>query len=104
MIYGVEETTDIRHPETVIVKFRTELQARKWAENSGGFAWSGAATESLPRQSQNWHKRFRRIFLMPYGWRPPSKKKLDKERDRFQSRESLIARYVWKYGKELILP
>jgi len=65
MIYGVEDSTDLRWKNTKIKRFRSIRQARRWAL-------------SLPDQSKIFgHKTFRRLYRMPTGWRPPSKKQLD---------------------------
>lgn len=76
MIYGIEETTDLRSPETKIKKFASKLRAIKWSENSGGLAWEGSAKKGIPVSQQNWHHRYRYVYSMPLGWRSPSKKKL----------------------------
>lgn len=77
MIYGIEETTDLNHPETVVRKFESLTRARKWAEQSGGLAWGGAADESLPVTQQNWHHRFRDLYEMP----PAFNLKLERQRE-----------------------
>jgi len=78
MFYGVEQTTDMRYPETKIVKFRSKTTALKWESKGGGYAWKGAADETLPTTQQNFHRRLRSIYETPKGWRPPSKKELTK--------------------------
>jgi hypothetical protein len=71
MIVGIEQTTDLRHPETLIKVFRAEAPARRWltAPGVGGYAWRGAADAALPLQQQNFHHRFRYAYRMPHGWR-----------------------------------
>lgn len=74
MIYGIEQTTDARYPETVIRKFTSRKAALQWAKDSGEFAWAGGARSDIPAQEQNWHARLRNIYEMPSGWRPPVRK------------------------------
>ncbi len=64
MIVGIEETTDVGHRQTRIVRFRTEGAARRWLEHSGGFAWPAAADIDLPARQQNWHRRFREAHVL----------------------------------------
>jgi hypothetical protein len=72
VIYGIEQTTDSRYPETVIRKFTSKKAALHWAKDSGGFAWAGGARSDIPVPQQNWHSRLRDVYEMPSGWRPPS--------------------------------
>ena len=72
MIYGIEQTTDSRYPETKIRRFGGKKAALEWAKGGGGFAWDGGARHDIPSQQQNWHHRLRDIYEMPAGWRPPS--------------------------------
>lgn len=74
MIYGVEETTDSRYPETKITKFTSRKAAITWVQKGGGFAWEGGARNDIPVQQQNWHHRLRDIYEIPKGERPPTAK------------------------------
>ena len=76
MIYGIDQTSDMRHPETKIRKFSSRKQAERWAEDSGGIAWKGAVTSSVRSSMQNFHRRFRSIYLMPHRWMPPKDREL----------------------------
>ena len=69
MIVGVEETTDMRHPQTKTVRLSSEAAARKWLSGGGGLAWQGAADESLRPSMQNWHRRFRTAYVLPPRFR-----------------------------------
>ncbi len=53
MFYGVEQSTDMRCPRTVIKKFRGEKALLKWMENSGGFTYGD------PTGARNYHHTFR---------------------------------------------
>lgn len=74
MIYGIEYVTDSRNLQLKVVKFTAEAQAREWAQATGEYAWPHLADESLPQGQQNWHRRIRKIYRMPKGWRCPSRK------------------------------
>jgi len=61
--YGIEETTDHRHPETKIVKLKSRVAAMKWLRaGTCGFAWPGAANPDLPMDAQNFHRRIRTCY------------------------------------------
>lgn len=75
MIYGIDQTTDLRDLDTRIKKFTSKKAALIWKSQSGGYAWVGAADEDIAPSQQNWHRRFRHIYETK-NWRPPSKKKL----------------------------
>src|ERR1035437_7818948 len=72
MIYGIEQTTDSRYPETKIVRFTNRKRALEWATGGGGFAWEGGACGDIPVQQQNWHHRLRDLYDLPVGWRKPT--------------------------------
>ena len=72
-LLGIEETTDMRYPETKLRRFRSVSAALAWLGQDGNYAWSGAASNDLPVCQQNWHRRFRKVYLMPLGWRPDSR-------------------------------
>lgn len=70
MFYGVEQSTDLNHRQTVIKKFSTESALRRWLSvGQGRYTFHGAADESLPPMMQNWHRTFRKGYRMPRGWR-----------------------------------
>ncbi len=73
MIYGIEESTDMRDPRTVIKKFTSVQSAKRWCANSGKF------THDNPETAQNYHHTFRTIYQSPLGWRLPSKKQIELE-------------------------
>ena len=62
MIYGIEETTDSRFPETKVVKFTSRTRAIAWAKTDQGFAWPGSARDDIPAIQRNWHRRLRVIY------------------------------------------
>jgi len=78
VFYGVERTTDLRYPETVVKKFSSLKAALAWKAKDTGCAWSAAADKTLPIAQQNWHNRHRSVYRMPPDWRPPSKKELSR--------------------------
>lgn len=102
MIYGIEESTDLRNPRTVIKKFSSENAARKWAARGGGFTYDD------PEAARNYHHTFRRVYRMPMRWRMPSKSKIEYEWRRRQgsvyspSMASIMASEVEKAGEELV--
>ncbi len=98
MIVGFERTTDMRHPETVMRKLRNITAARKWIAQGGGYAWPGAADETLPASQQNWHRRFRYAFVMPVGWRW-SKRLFRKETAKAHHSDYCPTWPEWCYGQ-----
>lgn len=80
MIVGIEQTTDLRFPETRIVRLRTVKAALIWLDVSGGYAWPGAADPRLPVQAQNHHRRLREAYEMPKGWRMPTPQAIRQQR------------------------
>ena len=97
MIYGVEQSTDIRERRTKIVKFKSEASARKWKQTK-----SGNFTYDNPEEARNYHKTFRELYILDG--------KIDKKDSIFhqqgtstypRSYEDNLAMYIWKYGKEL---
>jgi len=79
MIYGIEDTTDTRYPETKIMKFTSRERALAWVAEDQGYAWGGSAKADIAAQQQNWHSRLRALYEMPKGWKPPSKTELQRE-------------------------
>lgn len=53
MFYGVEQSTDMRCPRTVIKKFKNKNALLKWMKNSGGFTYED------PDGARNHHHTFR---------------------------------------------
>ena len=82
MIYGIEETTDSRFPETKVVKFTSRTRAIAWAKTDQGFAWSGAARNDIPSVQQNWHRRLRAVYEVKD--RRPSKAYFDREYEKWR--------------------
>ncbi|MDA8209189.1 MAG: hypothetical protein M0Z92_09355 [Actinomycetota bacterium] len=84
MIYGIEQTTDMRYPETKIVKFTSRKRALAWLADDQGFAWAGGARHDIPASQQNWHSRIRACYEV-VGFRRPSDKKLREEAHRIST-------------------
>lgn len=54
MFYGIEQSTDLRCPRTVVKKFASESALKLWL-NGGG----GEFTYADPESARNWHRTFR---------------------------------------------
>jgi hypothetical protein len=110
MIYGIEDTTDLRYPETKIEKFRSVAQALEWASHGGLFAWPGAASHLIPGPQQNFHHRLRKAYKMPTGWRPPGRREQDAymERNRdsryHRTADDFVAECIREHGERLYAP
>ena len=98
MFYGVEQSTDLRCPNTVIKRFSSINALRKWMENSGGF------THSDPERMMNYHHTFR------YGYE--LKGRIDRKDSIFKDTGSPtyprndaynLSSYLWKYGTEVLI-
>ena len=53
MFYGIEQSTDMRCPRTVVKKFSSENVLRKWMQGGGNFTYSD------PDAARNHHRSFR---------------------------------------------
>jgi len=80
MIYGIQETTDHRSPETRIVRLSSVRAAQRWLADGGtALAWPGSVPaskggvggEDIPLSSQNFHHRLKSAYETPSGWRLP---------------------------------
>ena len=56
MIYGVEQSTDLRDRRTKIKKFTSLQSALKWVSSSGGFTYDN------PEEARNYHRTFRELY------------------------------------------
>ena len=96
MLYGIEQSTDMRCPRTVVKKFTSENALRKWIAGGGGFTYAD------PEGARNHHRSFRsghelsgridkndKIFKS-YGTRDYPKNDTDN-----------LAFYIQKHGREL---
>ena len=103
MIYGIEQTTDSRYPETVVRKFTSEPAARSWRDGApAGPAWPGAANPDLPITQQNFHERFRTLYCMPKGWRAPTQKVLNRQAaERRRPAVDCLSVHVRRDGEEI---
>ncbi len=70
MIYGIEQSTDMRCPQTVIAKFTSRRSAMRWLEPAR--LTHGEDAETV----QNFHHTLRTAYEMPVGFRLPSPKQL----------------------------
>lgn len=69
----VEQSTSLERPETVVKFVTSERKARQWL----GDPKNGRFTSANPDADRNHHHTFRKAFMMPFGWRRPSRKRLD---------------------------
>lgn len=108
VFYGIDQTTDLRHPETKVVRLSSRKAALDWLAKKGELAWSGAARHDIPGPQQNFHHRLRSAYEMPPRWRPPSKKALrekawNSSTSSYPRNESdMLANAVYKDGEELL--
>lgn len=83
---GIEQTTDLRYPETRIESFTSRRAAQRWLDSwDNGFAWAGAARSDVSPGMQNWHHRLRTVHEMPVGWRPPTKREQVEHAQRYST-------------------
>jgi len=97
MLYGVEQSTDLRDRRTVIKKFTSLSNLRKWMKNGGDF------THEDPEAARNYHHDLR------YGYE--IKGCVNKKDNIFKDKGSptypltdkdKLAIYLRKYGTEII--
>ena len=97
MIYGIEQSTDLRNKQTVIKKFTSITAANKWASISGGF------THKDPKEAKNYHHTYRRLFKLSG--------RIDRKAEEFKERgtstyplndEDRLANYVYRYGEPIV--
>ena len=96
MFYGIEQSTDMRCPRTVVKKFTSENAVRKWMKISGGFTYTD------PEGARNHHRSFRSGYA--YAGRIDKKDKIFKSygtRDYPKNDTDNLAFYIQKYGREL---
>jgi hypothetical protein len=96
MIYGIEQSTDLRCSRTVIKKFTSEKAATAWAARAPGFTYTS------PEIANNYHHTLRRIYnyrgrinkkdLIFQRKDTPTYQKIDLDR---------LADYIKTYGEEV---
>lgn len=59
MYYGIEQSTDLRNPQTVVKKFTSRKAAIAWKDAPGK---SGRSTFADPEGARNWHHTFRQVY------------------------------------------
>lgn len=57
MYYGISQSTDLRHPKTVVKKFTSLRAAHAWAKIG-----NGDYTYKDPDAAQNWHHTFKYVY------------------------------------------
>lgn len=61
MYFGIEKSTDLRNPQTVIVKFakndKKKIKAWFFSESNGEFTYNN------PKAANNYHHTFRHIYV-----------------------------------------
>ena len=96
MYYGIEQSTDMRCPRTVVKKFRSENALRKWMQGGGNFTYAD------PDSARNHHRSFR--SGSEYKGRIDKKDKIFSNygtRDYPKNDTDNLAFYIQKYGREL---
>lgn len=66
----IEQSTDLRYPQTKIWFTRSLRGIAKLLERSGRFSYSD------PEAARNWHRTFVKAYELPVGWRKPTEKQL----------------------------
>ncbi len=97
MYYGVEQSTDLRCPNTIIKKFTSIVSLKKWMINSGKF------THSNPELARNYHHNIR--YGYKYFGRIDKRHEIFKDygsRDYPQNDLDRLARYLYVFGKEIL--
>lgn len=56
MLYGIEQSTDMRCPRTVVKKFTSRKALAYWLMGGGGYTYAD------PDSARNWHHSFRSGF------------------------------------------
>ncbi len=96
MFYGIAQSTDMRDPDTYIIKFTAKSALFKWMRGGGDY------THSDPAAARNYHRTFRRGYEL--------QGRIDKRDAIFGDRGSHtyprnekdnLAYYIKKYGREL---
>lgn len=59
MYYGIEQSTDLRRPNTVVKKFTSRKAAIAWKDAPGK---NGRSTFADPEGARNWHHTFRQVY------------------------------------------
>ena len=96
MFYGIEQSTDMRGPKTVVKKFSGKPALRKWLQGGGGFTYSD------PDAARNHHRSFRSGYQ--HIGRIDKKDKIFSSygtRDYPRNDADNLARYLQAYGSEL---
>ncbi len=94
MFYGIEQSTDLRDPRTVVKKFSSESALRRWIGNGGG-----EFTYTDPDMARNWHHTFREGYEL-IG-RVDRKSKIFSDvgtRDYQRCAADNLAAYIHKFG------
>ena len=105
MFIGIEYTTDDRYRNYKFKKFSSEKSAISWkAAGKLEFAFPGAAREDIPPYQQNFHRKLRAVYQMPYLFRQ-SKKEISKIRGNgyymLDYQEALYRYYIKNSVREL---
>jgi len=101
MWYGVEKYSNYETPHTVIRRFHVEAYAEKWMTAEGRMP--------LILDNGNTYKSYKKLYLMPWYWRPPMKKKalafLEEHNPRMRYHWGLLditGEVISKVGKSVI--
>lgn len=96
MIYGVEQSTDLRDRRTKIKKFTSLRSALKWASSSGGF------THDNPEEARNYHRTFRELYELNGKVNYKDKIFTNNGTPTYPcSKEDNLAMYLYAYAEEI---
>lgn len=99
MYYGIEQSTDLRRPNTVVKKFVSRSAALRWRDEPG---MSGRSTYGDPEGARNWHHTYRRVYEL--------QGRLDRKHEVFRDRGTStyprsdadnLASYLYRFGQEV---
>jgi hypothetical protein len=98
--YGIEQSTDMRAPQTRIIRFRSKAAALKWRDERGG-----ELTHDDPEAARNWHHTFRSVYVTTEGL--PSRKAMEAMAFREstsmypKTMQDIMARMIFMRGAEV---
>lgn len=98
--YGIEQSTDLRNPQTKIIRFRSKAAALKWRD-----AKNGEMTHADPAAARNYHRTFRSVYATTESL--PSRKAMEdmafRESTSMYPRraEDIMARILFSRGERV---
>lgn len=97
MYYVIEQSTDMRCKNTKIRKFRSVKSAKQYASHGGFY------THDNPEEARNYHHTFREVYEFCGRMNAKILSEYKNTGTSFYpvSDNDAIAKYLWKYGKEI---